>query len=93
MSWLDFATDTGIGKGTAQRINESTADPSLSTIEKIAQAYGLEPWHVLIPNLDPANPPVVWITNAERTLYDQLAASVRAVAEHRSSYTREPQQP
>jgi hypothetical protein len=79
MSWSGLAQDTGIGNGTAQRINEMTSDASLSTIEAVALRYGLEAWHVLVPGLDPKNPPVFLMTDSERKLYDSLAKSALAV--------------
>lgn len=78
MSWSGLAQDTGIGNGTAQRINEMTSDASLSTIEAVALRYGLEAWHVLVPGLDPKNPPVFLMTDSERKLYDSLAKSALA---------------
>lgn len=86
MSWSALALDAGIGNGTAQRINEMTADSSLATLEAIAACYGMEAWHMLLPQLNPANPPVFVMTHAERELYDKLAQSVRALAEQRPAY-------
>jgi hypothetical protein len=34
------------------------AEPKLSMIEKIAEAVGLEPWQLLVPLLQPNNPPI-----------------------------------
>lgn len=88
MSWHALAKAAGIGNGTAQRIHEMTADASLSTIEAIATHYGLLPWQVLVPDLNPANPPVFLMTATERKLYDDLARSVASVSEIRATYER-----
>lgn len=88
MSWSGLAADAHIGNGTAQRINEMSSDPSLATLDAIAQRYGLEAWHLLLPHLDPRNPPAFVMTYAERALYDKLAQSVRAVAEQQAVYER-----
>lgn len=85
MSWSGLAQDTSIGNGTAQRINEMTSDASLSTIEAVALRYGLEAWHVLVPGLDPKNPPVFLMTDSERKLYDSLAKSALGVSQSHPS--------
>jgi hypothetical protein len=81
MSWLAFSRFTGIGNGTAQRINEQSADASLSTLDAISRAFGLHAWQMLIPSLDPTNPPVFVMTSAERKLYDSLRSAVNKIAE------------
>lgn len=86
MSWSALAQDTGIGNGTAQRINEMSADARISTLEAIASRYQLFAWHLLLPDLDPANPPVFLMTQAERDLYQTLEASARALAESPRAY-------
>lgn len=87
MSWAAFSRETEIGNGTAQRINEMTSDASLSTLDAISAHYGLQAWHLLLPKLDPRNPPVFLMTEAEQQVYDMLAKSCRAVAEQRPAYT------
>lgn len=89
MSWHAFAKAVGIGNGTAQRIHEMSADASLSTIDAIARHYGLFAWQLLVPQLNPANPPVFLMTATERKLYDDLARSVASVSEIRATYTRD----
>ena len=88
MSWSAFAADCKIGNGTAQRINEMTADPALSTLESIADRYGLQAWHVLLPLLDPKNPPVFLMTDAERQLYEALARDAEALMRRGSTYQK-----
>jgi transcriptional regulator with XRE-family HTH domain len=46
--------------------------PRLDTVEAIALAYDLQAWALLLPGLDPRNPPVVTITESERELYWRL---------------------
>lgn len=44
---------------TINRIVIGKMDPTSETIELIAKAAGnLEPWHLLLPGLDPKNPPL-----------------------------------
>jgi hypothetical protein len=43
--------------------------PSLDVLAAVATAFDLQPWHLLVPGLDPNNPPVTQLTPEERKLY------------------------
>lgn len=90
MSWMAFSRHTSIGNGTAQRINERSADPSLSTLEAIASAFDLHAWQLLIPDLDPYNPPVFVMSSAERKLYESLSLTVAKFNQQLPSYGTKP---
>ena len=50
----------------------------LDTLEKLAKAYGLDPYQLLIPNLKPANPQVLRpLSPTEEALYKALEAARR----------------
>lgn len=44
---------TGVGRGTVQRIRDGDSATSLSILTKIAEAFGLEVWQLMVPGLDP----------------------------------------
>lgn len=48
-----------IGPGTGTRIKKMETSVGLDVIEKIASRFNLQPWHLLVPNLDPSNPPII----------------------------------
>lgn len=75
-----FAIDTKCGPGTSTRIKNARTWLKLDTLEKIARAFGLQPWQLLVPNLDASNPPVVWLTENERLLYKRLKLAAQEVA-------------
>jgi transcriptional regulator with XRE-family HTH domain len=75
-----FLKDTGCGNGTVTRIKNQRTSVGIETLDKIATAYGLQAWHLLVPGLDPSNPPVVWLTQPERDLYKRLKAAAEEVA-------------
>lgn len=54
---------------TVGRIRKGMISTGIETLESIANVYKLSAWQLLIPNLDPANPPVVPYTDTERALY------------------------
>ena len=62
----------GIDQRTVGRILNEEHSPQLKQIEAIASAFGLSPWQILIPGLDPKNPPVCELTRVEKELYDKL---------------------
>lgn len=47
--------------------------PSLDLLDRIAEKCGnLQAWHLLLPGLDPKNPPVLTMTAVESDLYRRL---------------------
>lgn len=54
---------------TVGRVCKGQIATAIDTLDCIAKVYGLRAWQLLIPGLDPSNPPVVPYTDAERALY------------------------
>lgn len=52
-----FAKYVGVGNGTIDRLRKQDAKARISTLERISARFGLEVWHMLVPGLDPLNPP------------------------------------
>lgn len=57
-----LAREAKIGPGTATRIKSKKNSARIGTLAKLAKPFKLQPWHLLIPDLDPANPPVEFLT-------------------------------
>lgn len=53
-------------------LEEGGPSPSLDALAAIAGAYDLMPWQLLVPGLDPANPPYLALSDAERALYAEF---------------------
>jgi len=64
---LSGADQRMIGRVLAQELS-----PTVDMLEKLARAFGLHAWQMLIPDLDPRNPPVVVMSEAERQFYRRL---------------------
>lgn len=62
----------GFEPRTIGRIRNAEVSCTLDTLAKIAKAFGIEPWHLLVPRYDPRNPPVRTMTVHERDLYARL---------------------
>lgn len=52
----------------------------IDKLERLAAVFKLRAWQLLIPNLDPSNPPAVPYTDAERRLYWRIKAAARELA-------------
>ena len=72
-----LAKRCGIDQRTVGRILNAEHSPQLKQIEAIAAAFGLQSWQLLVPGLDPKNPPVCELTAVEKELYDKLRGLVK----------------
>ena len=61
-----------IDKKPVQRAVSGQHSATLDTLEELSRAAGLQVWQLLVPDLDPANPPVSTMTKAERDLYARV---------------------
>lgn len=53
----------------------------IETVERIARAYGLEAWQLLVPGMDPSNPPVLRSrSKQEEELYKRLRSTAEELA-------------
>lgn len=66
----------GINQRTVGYIINQEHSCGLKQLEAIAQAFDLQPWQLLVPNLDPKSPPVCEFTKVERDLYKKLRTLV-----------------
>lgn len=70
-----------VGRGTVQRALDPTAPVlGIDILQRIAEPYKLEAWQLLVPGLDPTNPPVVPVTEAEKLLTERLKRVSRELA-------------
>lgn len=79
-SWTKSAAQ----KKAVQRILAGH-NAELETIEEIAELAGLQPWQLLFPDLDVANPPVFALSEHEKRLYANLQAAAQALPKMPSS--------
>jgi transcriptional regulator with XRE-family HTH domain len=64
-------------QSTVNRIVNGTMDPTVSMLEAIAKKFGLAAWQLLVPDLDPEDPPVLRSASAqEKALFDKLKESM-----------------
>ena len=90
-----FAKITAAGgptNGTLDRIRRQTAGVSVDQTDLLAAVFGLETWQLLVPNLQPNNPPIVLGAGGEteRYLWAKIEALGAQNAELRSGGTTRP---
>lgn len=75
-----WATAHSLTQTTINRIVTGKMDPTSKLIEEIAKAVGnLEPWHLLLPGLDPKNPPLTPGAGPGADFYEALKKTKLAV--------------
>jgi len=67
---LGLAVD--IDPKTVTRILAQQHAPSIDTVAALAGYFHLLPWQLLVPGMDPADPPVTQLSRAESALYLKL---------------------
>lgn len=50
---------SGVSKGVVERMTKAEANTGVDHLQGIAQAFGLEVWQLMVPNLEPTNAPVL----------------------------------
>lgn len=81
-SQFALAKKSRVAQSTIGRIlSDEGVDAGIETVDKIAKAYGLQAWQMMVAGMDPGNPPVLQpLSKAERELYDNLKKAAREFA-------------
>jgi transcriptional regulator with XRE-family HTH domain len=78
-----LAKKSKVGIATISRVRNAETEATLDTIEKLAKAFGVISWQLLVPEIDPGNLPALQpTTEPERKLYErlrQLASELKEV--------------
>jgi hypothetical protein len=67
-----WAISKGLDVKLIDRLTKGQHAVTLDKLQEIADACGLQPWHLLLDELDPTNAPEAPITDAERQLLRRL---------------------
>lgn len=70
----ELSRKSGVAQATIGRIlSKEGENARIETVERLARAYGLQGWQLMIAGMDPDNPPVLQpISKEERALYERL---------------------
>lgn len=91
----DLATDAQLrrraklGGGQIDGIRKGTKAATIDTIERVARAFGLEPYQLLVPGLDPDNPATVRLPANEKRFYERLQADIQRLQQNVTEYATE----
>jgi len=81
-SQMGLGKKSSVAQATIGRIlSQGGENARIETVAKLAKAYGLEAWQLMVPGMDPVNPPVLQAASKEeRELYDRLRQTMRDLA-------------
>jgi transcriptional regulator with XRE-family HTH domain len=71
MSARGLAAAAKVDGKTVGRILAQQNSPTLESLQAIAAVFDLLPWQLLVPGLDPADPPFTRLTKAEAMVYER----------------------
>jgi hypothetical protein len=70
----------GPPNGVLDRIRRADSACRIDTLAQLARVFGLEPWQLLVADLDPKNPPSIEMTSAQASAVRQhLDALARVI--------------
>ena len=76
----EFGRQLGIGQRQYNRLRKMEHDIRISALDEISSKLDLQPWHLLMPDFEPNNPPPkLPRSHAEQQLYKSIEAAVLAV--------------
>lgn len=76
-----LSRESKCGPGSMSRIKACDTSIGIGVLEKVAAVFDLQAWQLLVPHLDPANPPVIVLNDVERKLYERLKKLDKAIKE------------
>ncbi len=75
-----------VGLGTVGRIRNAEVSATLDSVAALAEAFGLEPWQLLVPGLDPDAPPALHPTGVPKeALYKKMEELAQQIVASSSS--------
>jgi transcriptional regulator with XRE-family HTH domain len=71
-----------IGIATLSRLRNAEVEATLETLERLAKAFDVHVWQLLVPEIDPKNLPALQpVTEAERKLHERLRELAKELKE------------
>lgn len=77
-----LARDCEMSPANATRIKEQRTSIGLEVIEKVAKAFHMKSWELLVPDLDPTNRPMLrTVSPGEKKLYENAKRASEALVD------------
>lgn len=77
MTQKAVAARAGVDQRSVGRILNRENNPRLDQLEKLAVAFGLHAWQILVTDMEPSDPPWVPLTESEYIVFQSFIASLR----------------
>lgn len=77
---------TGLGGGSYEGVTTGTKAATLDTLEKLGSAFGLAPWQLLVPGLDPNRPPALKMPQSQDDFIARLNSGLYALQQEVAAY-------
>lgn len=68
---------SGVSRPTIRGMREGTRDVGIDTLQAVAEVFEIQAWTLLVPHLDPSNPPTKPMSKTEVQLYKRLGRVAR----------------
>lgn len=75
-----------VGGSTVDGARRGTSATSIDSVAAIAGVFGLQPYQLLIPGLDPRNPQAAGVPRNQSEFFRQLEATTRSLQEQLAEY-------
>ena len=73
------ATAGGMQQRTVGRIKNGDMVPTLIQLQALAKAFRLQPWQLLVPDLDPKSPPVLIMDQRQAEAIERLVRAAQGL--------------
>jgi transcriptional regulator with XRE-family HTH domain len=71
----------GPTNGTLDRIRRMESGASIDQLDNLAKVFGLEPWQLLVPDLDPTNPPMLaHVTQRQLEMLERIRQAAKELS-------------
>lgn len=81
---------SGLGGGTIDGARRGTSATTVDSLDKLARAFGLEAYQLLIPDLDPRNPPTADLPRNHRAFYERLSRQMQQMQQEIADFAVQP---
>lgn len=78
------ARRAGVDQRTVGRILNREHSPTVTQLERLARAFSISPWQLLVPDYDPRDPPSITLTNSEREAWTTMRIAAESIAKYKA---------
>ncbi len=76
------AKRAGMDQRTVGRIINREHSPTVVQLERLARAFGIAPWQLLVPRFDPGDPPAMPLTVSQRDAWNTMRIAAESISKY-----------